>query len=153
MVQLGFRKPTNAWSQNCLLDVEYFKVGTNATAAKMLPGTVVCKDTNDFSVKESDASANDYGVLGYDKTPAAYRPTNSTTAYAVGDIVAVSRGPGRKKCRLTTSQTIVNGQPLKVTTDGLLTAATVGTNDVFADADESVTTTSAEAFIWVITRK
>lgn len=154
MVQLGFRKPTNKWSQGGSLGVEYFKVGANATASKMLPGIVVCKDTNDFCVKQSDASANDIGVLGYDETPAQYRPADSTTAYAVGDIVAVHRGAGRRqKCRLTTAQTIVNGQPLKVTTDGLLTAATVGTDDVFADADESVTTTSAVAYIWVITRK
>ena len=154
MVQLGFRKPTNKWSQGGALGVEYFKVGANATAAKMLAGTVVMKDTVDYCIKESDASGNDYGVLGYDETPDAYRPTTSTTAYAVGDIVAVHRGAGRRqKCRLTTAQTIVNGQPLKVTTDGLLTAATVGTDDVFADADESVTTTSAVAYIWVITRK
>lgn len=154
MVQLGFRKPTNAVAQGGALGVEYFKVGAAATAAKMLPGIAVIKDTNDYSVKESGGSGATIGVLGYEATPAQYRPTSITTAYAVGDIVAVHRGAGRRqKMWLTTSQTIVQGQPLMVTTDGYLTAATVGTHDVYCDADESVTTTSAAAAIWVITRK
>lgn len=154
MVQLGFRKPNNALSQGGALDIEYFKVGANATAAKMIPGIAVIKDTNDYCVKESGGSGNTIGVLGYDKTPASSRPATITTAYAVGDEVAVHRGAGRRqKMWLTTSQTIVNGQPLMVTTDGYLTAATVGTHDVYCDAAESVTTTSAAAAIWVITRK
>lgn len=154
MVQLGFRKPTNKWSQGGALGVEYFKVGANATAAKMLPGIAVIKDANDFSVKESGGLGSTIGVLGYDETPAQYRPTDSSTAYARGDHVAVHRGAGRRqKMWLTTSQTIVIGQPLMVTTDGYLTAATAGTHDVYCDAAESVTTTTAAAAIWVITRK
>lgn len=91
MVQLGFRKPTNKWSQGGALGVEYFKVGANATAAKMLPGIAVIKDANDFSVKESGSLGSTIGVLGYDETPAQYRPTTSSTAYALGDHVAVHR--------------------------------------------------------------
>lgn len=152
MVQLGFRKPNNGVVQGGSLGPEFFKVGANATAAKMLPGIVVCKDTNDFCVKESDASGNDIGFLGYEYSPS--KPATIDTAYAVGDFVAVHRGPGRRQmARLATSQTIENGDPLKVTTDGYLAAATVGTDDVIADADESVTTTSSAAKIWVITRK
>lgn len=152
MTDLGFRKPTNGVVQGDALGPEFLKVGANATAAKMLPGIAVCKDTNDFSVKESDASGNDVGFLGYEYSPS--KPATIDTAYAVGDIVAVHRGAGRRQmARLATSNTIVKGQPLKVTTDGYLTAATAGTDDVVGDAAESVTTTSATADIWIITRK
>lgn len=153
MTQLGFRKPSAGTVEGGMPAPEFFRIGANATAAKMLPGIAVIKDTDDYSVKES-AGTNSIGFLGYEYTPAMFRPTSMSTAYAVGDTVAVHRGPGRRqRALLTTSQTIVNGQPLKVTTDGYLTAATVGTDDVVADADESVTTTSSAAAIWVITRK
>lgn len=152
MVDLGFRKPTNGVVQGDTLGPEFLKVGANATAAKMLPGIAVCKDTNDFCVKEADASANDIGFLGYEYSPS--KPATIDTAYAVGDIAAVHCGAGRRQMgRLTTNQTIVKGQPLKVTTDGYLAAATVGTNDVVGDAAESVTTTSSTADIWITTRK
>ena len=153
MVDLGFRKPTNGVVQGDALGPEFLNVGANATAAKMLPGIAVVKDTNDFCVKESDASGNVViGFLGYELSP--NKPATRDTAYAVGDIVAVHRGAGlRQMAYLTTSQTIVKGQPLKVTADGYLTAATVGTSDVVGDAAESVTTTSAAAKIWIITRR
>lgn len=152
MTDLGFRKPNNGVVQGDTLGPEFLKVGANATAAKMLPGIVVCKDTNDFSVKESDASGNDIGFLGYEYSPS--KPATIDTAYAVGDFVAVHRGAGRRQMgRLATSQTIVKGQPLTVVADGYLAAATVGTHDIIADAAESVTTTSSTAKIWVITRK
>lgn len=154
MVQLGFRKPNNKMAQGGALGVEYLKIGANATAAKCFAGIAVIKDTNDFSVKEFGGSGSTIGVLGYDETPAQFRPETPTTAYAKGDIAAVHVGAGRRqKMWLTTSQTIVKGAPLMVTTDGYLTAATPGTHDVYCDADESVTTTSAAAAIWVITRK
>ncbi len=171
MVQLGFRKPNNKVSQGGALGVEYFKVGAAATAAKMLPCIAVIKDTNDFSVKEGAAAGKIIGFLGYDETPAQYRPTNSTTAYAVGDIVAVHRGPGRRqKAILTSGQNVVNGEPLKVGADGKLVTATlngaasieltgnaqtitVGNDDVIGDADESVNASGADAYIWIITRK
>jgi hypothetical protein len=134
----------------------------------MLPGIVVIRDTNDYSVKEWSSGGHMIGYLSYENSPD--KPETIDNAYAVGDTVGVEVGAGRRQlARLATSQTIVKGQPLKVTTDGYLAAATVngvvsivesgsdtkstGNDDMVADADESVTTTSATAKIWVVTRK
>lgn len=152
MVQLGFRKPTNDVVQGDSLGPDYYKVGSTATAAKMLPGIAVCKGATDFDVRQSDASGNDVGVLGYAYSPA--KPATITTAYAVGDFVAVHRGASRRQMMyLASGQNVKNGQPLYVTTDGYLTAATAGTHDVYADAAESVNASGGAAAIWVVTRK
>lgn len=171
MVQLGFRKPENKISQGGALGPEFLKIGANATAAKMIPGIAVIRDTNDFSVKEGAAGGKLVGYLGYDETPVEFRPETITTAYTVGDIVAVHRGAGRRqKAWLASGQNVVNGEPLKVTADGHLASATingaesldltgnaetitVGNDEIVADADESVNASSAAAAIWVITRK
>ncbi len=170
MVQLGFRKPTNRVTQGGSLGPEFFKVGASATAAKMLPGIAVCKDTNDYSVKEYDGSGNSIGYLGYDEAAAVFKPDDIDTAYAADDEVPVHRGPGRRQmARLASGQSVVNGQPLKLTTDGYLAAATIngvvsvdesgsstvstGNDEVVADADETVDASGAAKKIWVITRK
>ena len=101
MVQLGFREPNNDVVQGGSLGPEFLKIGANATAAKMLPGTAVIKDTNDFSVKEGAAGGKLIGYLGYASTPAAFRPETITTAYALGNIAAVHRGAGRRQRRLS----------------------------------------------------
>lgn len=145
------------------------KVGSNATAAKMLPGIAVVKDTYQTNVKSFTSGFNVVGVLGWESTPPKYRSANVDTAYAVGDWVAVESGPGKRRMRLTTSQTIVVGDPLKLTTDGYLTKATlngagtvneagsatdnVGNDDVYAYAAEDKTTTSSAAVIWVVTTR
>jgi hypothetical protein len=153
MVQPGWRKPTNKVCQNGGgLDTEQLKVGANATAAKMLPGIVVIRDSNDYSVKEWSSGGYMIGYLSYENSPK--KPETIDSAYAVGDLVGVEIGANRRQlARLAISQTIVKGQPLTVTTDGYLAAATVGTDDIVADAEESVTTTSSTAKIWVRTRK
>lgn len=167
-VQPGFRAVDNLTRQGPGLDVEYFQVGPNATAAKMLPGIAVVMDTTGNYVKEYDGSGKVIGFLSYESSPD--KPANIDTAFAVGDWVAVERGAGKRiRARLATSQTIVNGQELSVTTDGYLAAATIngvvsvvesgsdtkstGNTDIIADAAQSVTTTSTAAAIWVITRK
>lgn len=154
MVQLGFREPSNDVVQGGSLGPEFLKVGANATAASMIPGAAVVKDTNDFSVKEGAAGGKLVGFLGYASTPAEFRPETITTAYAVGDMVAVHRGASRRqKAWLADGQSVVNGEPLKLTAGGQLAAATVGTDDVIADADETVAASGAAAALWVITRK
>lgn len=170
MVQLGFRKPENKVTQGGGIGPEYLKVGANATAAKMLPGIAVIKDTNDYSVKESAGSGNEIGYLGYDEAAAAYKPETIDTAYAVGDEVPVHCGPGRRQlARLASGQSVAKGAPLKITTDGYLAAATVngvvivdedgsddvstGNDEVVADAAETVDAAAASKKIWVYTRK
>jgi len=169
MVQPGWREPANKVCQNGGgLDTEQLQVGANATAAKMLPGIVVIRDANDYSVMEWASGGHMIGYLSYENS--TDKPETIDTAYAVGDSVGIEIGANRRQlARLTTSQTIVKGQPLKVTTDGYLAAAVVngvvsidqagtgsvstGNDDVVADAEESVTTTSSTAKIWVRTRK
>lgn len=151
-VQPGFRPVDNMTRQGPGLDVEYFQVGPNATAAKMLPGIAVMRDTTDNYVKESDGTGKVIGFLSYESSPD--KPETVDSAFAVGDWVAVERGAGKRiRARLAASQTIVNGQELSVTTDGYLDAAVIGTDDVIADAEQSVATTTTTAAIWIITRK
>lgn len=171
MVQLGFREPANDVVQGGSLGPEFLKVGANATAAYMIPGAAVIKDTNDFSVKEGAAGGKLIGYIGYASTPAEFRPETITTAHALGDHIAVHRGAGRRqKTWLADGQSVVNGQPLKLTASGQLAAATIngvvavneagsetavstGNDEIVADADETVAASGAAAAIWVITRK
>ena len=167
-VQPGFRAVDNQTQQGPGIDVEYFQIGPNATAAKMLPGIAVVMDTTDNYVKEYSSGGKVIGFLSYEKSPD--KPASIDTAFAMGDWVAVERGAGKRiRARLATSQTIQIGQELSVTTDGYLTAATIngvvsivesgsdtkstGNTDIIADAEMSVTTTSESAAIWVLTRK
>ncbi len=153
MVQIGWRKPANKVCQNGGgLDTEQLQVGPNATAAKMLPGIAVMKDIDDYTVKEWTTGGNVIGFLSYENS--TDKPADMDTHYEIGDFVGVEIGANRRQlARLAASQTIAKGQPLKVVVDGYLAAATVGTDDVIADAEESVTTTSATAKIWGRTRK
>lgn len=167
--QPGFRPVDNMTRQGPGMSEEFFQVGSNATAAKMLPGIAVIKDTTDNYVKEYGSSGGKViGFLSYEKS--LDKPETIDTAFALGDWVAVERGAGKRiRARLATNQTIVIGQELSVTTDGYLTAATIngvvsvvesgsdtkstGNTDVIADAEMSVTTTSTSKPIWVLTRK
>jgi len=153
MVQVGFRKPSTGVATGKKY-VELLRVGANATAAKMLPGIFVIKDTNDRSVKESGAAGKVIGVLGYEDTPEAFRPTTRDTAYALGDTVAVIHGQGAYVRALqAASQTTVKGETMKVVADGYLEIGTPGTDDIVAVAEESVTTDEGvTAAIWVTLR-
>lgn len=154
MVQLGFRKPSNGVAAGDYY-VEYLKVGANATAANMLPGIAVVYDTNDRSVKEAGVNGDIIGFLGYEDTPEAFRPASRTTAYAVGDTVAVIHGQGGfVRSLLAISQTVVKGERMSIAADGYTTIATIGTHDVVGDAEESVTTTGdATGVLWISMRR
>ena len=170
VVDIGFSKSAVGLGAEDLIEPMILKIGANATAAKCLPGIAVIRDTNDYSVKEYGSSGSAVvGVLGWESTPTKWRPATRDTAYAVGDEVAVHYGPGKIMMRLTTSQTIVKGDQLTLTTDGYLTKATIngvvsvdesgsatvstGNSDVYAEALESVTTTIATAGIWVFRKR
>ena len=165
-VDIGFAKSAVGVGAEDLFEEMVLKVGANATAAKMLPGIAVIRDTNDYSVKEYGSSGSAVvGVLGWEKTPVKWRPATRDTAYALGDEVAVHYGPGRIRMLLADSQTIVKGDALALTTDGYLIKATIngvvsvvesgtatkstGNSDVYAEALESVTTNGAVARIFV----
>lgn len=134
--------------------VEFYTVHTHATAAKMLPGILVKISDVANEVMEVDASGNAIGFLGYQSTPAEYRPETRDTAYAVGDRVAVHRGAGRRQMgRLATGQNVAAGAPLARAADGYLTAGTPGTDDIVGDAVDPVDASSASKICWIYTRK
>lgn len=154
MVQTGFRQPNNDVAIGGERNVEYYTIGSTATAAKCLPGVLVKKGATDAEVIECDSSGNAIGYLGYQDTAAEYRPATILTAYAVGDRVAVLRGAGRRQMGyLASGQNVANGALLARAADGQLTAGTAGTDDIVADAAESVDASSAAATIWVTTRR
>lgn len=118
----------------------------------MLSGIAVMMDSNSYSVKEWTTGGQMIGYLSYENS--TDKPDTIDTPYSVGDAVGVEVGAGRRQlARLAASQTIAYGQSLTLATDGYLKAATVGTDDVVADAAEPVTTTTGTGKIWVTTRK
>jgi len=152
----GLRKPSNRVTIE--VGAEYFNVGSNATAAKMKPGVGVEAD-GAGCVKEFDGTGIVIGILGYeDSQPGDYKPATRDTAYAAGvrvPVIPPTATYGKAvRCRLAASQTIVRGQILMWTTDGLLTAATAGTHDVAATAAEDISTGAGDAgtAIWVFLR-
>jgi hypothetical protein len=151
----GFRFPNNDVRTNeGGGQVEFYTVHTHATAAKMLPGIIVKISDVANEVLECDASGNAIGFLGYQDTPAEFRPATRDTAYAVGDRVAVLRGAGRRQmARLASGQNLGVAAPVKVATDGYITAATVGTDDVLGDLIDAVDASSAAKICWITTRK
>ena len=151
-VQPGFRPVDNMTRQGPGNDVEYFQIGPNATASKCLPGIRVMIDTTDNYVKEFTGTGNAIGYLSYEASPD--KPKTIDTAFAVGDWAAVEMGAGKRiRGRLASGQNVTKGQPLKEVADGFLSAGTPGTDDIVADADQSVDASSAAAAIWVLTRK
>lgn len=154
-IQPGFRPIDNLIRQGPGIEPQFFQIGPNATAASMIPGVLVMRDTTDNYVKEYDGSGNAIGYLSYESSPD--KPTDISTAYARGDWVAVERGPGKFiQAWLASGQNVVIGQPLAgiaATSAGQLAAGVAGTSDMFADAAMSVDASSAAKRIWVITRK
>ncbi|MDD4588860.1 MAG: hypothetical protein PHG06_00325 [Parabacteroides sp.] len=160
-VDIGFSKSAVGVGAEDLFEPMILKVGANATAAKMLPGIAVIRDTNDYSVKEYGSTGSAVvGVLGWEATPNDFRPASRDTAYAIGKECAVHYGPGKIRMRLAASQTIVKGDMLTPTTDGYLIKATIngvvsvvesgsatdstGNSDVYAEALETVSTGAGE---------
>lgn len=147
-----FVKPSNRVIQGDYLGAMEAQVGGNATVAHMVPGRIVCYDTLDNSVKECGAidpsgnSAVPIGVLGYEDTIADYRPATITTAYAVGDKVAVHNAIGmRFKGWLATGLTVVPGTRLKAAANGCLTVCTANPDECNAIALEGLTSSGVTA--------
>jgi len=147
-----FRKPSIDVVQGDTEGPFYGVVGANATAAAMVPGRVVCFDTNDNEVKEcgaQDVSGNTaapIGILGYEDSPLAFKPATRDTAYARGDHVAIHKKPGMSfRGWLATGQTVVTGTKLKVAANGIFTPVTAVTDAYFASAIEGLTSSGTTA--------
>lgn len=150
--QLPFVKPSNRVIQGDYLGPMEMQVGDNATAAKMIAGRIVIYDALTNSVKEGGAidpsgnTAVPLGVLGFEDTTADYRPATITTAYAVGDKVAVHNAIGmRFKGWLANSLTVVPGTRLKAAADGCLTVCTTNPDECNAIALEALTSSGVTA--------
>jgi len=147
MTQVGFNKPDNDVVQGKYL-TEQLKIGANATAAKMLPGALVIKDTNDYDVKESGSEGAVIGWLGYGMANANFKPDNRDTAYAVGDYVPVHNGSNfRVRAIVANNEAVTKGAPLTPAADGLVTLATADA-PIVARAAESVS--QATTRVWVV---
>jgi hypothetical protein len=126
---------------------EQLVVGATATAAKMLPGALVIKNTNDYGVGESGSEGKVIGWLGYGATNANYKPTNRDTAYARGDYVAVHNGSNFRVRAIIDTEAADKGAPLTADTDGTVTAATADA-PIVCHAAETVANTATT--IWVV---
>jgi hypothetical protein len=97
------------------------EIGANATAAKMLPRTVVIFDDVDFTVKEAGAKAEGWlGVL--DVVP----DKKIDDAYAVGDECMIIEGECDLVLRLAASENVTRGDKLVTAGDGLVAKQAVG---------------------------
>jgi len=117
-----FRKPSLDVIQGDTLGPMYGEIGSNATAAQMVPGRAVGFDTSDNCVKEATDPSGCIGILGYEKSPLAFKPATRDTAYAVGDHVAVHNTPGmRFRGWLATGLTVNPSTKVEVTANGTFT--------------------------------
>jgi hypothetical protein len=93
-----FRKPALDVIQGDTLGPMYGKVAAAATVTYLKPGKLVSMLTNDGEIDiagTADASFN-VGIIGYEKTPLAFKPADRDTVYAVGDHVAIHNTPGMR---------------------------------------------------------
>jgi hypothetical protein len=117
----GIQKPSNqVLAAGSPLRVE-MEIGANATAAKMLAGSVVVFDDADQTVKE--AGAKETGeVFILDVQPDELE----ATAYAVGDAAMIIVGDCIAKLTLLASENVTRGDPLVTAADGKVAKQAVG---------------------------
>lgn len=128
-------------------NVDFYKI---KTVANCYPGRLVTRDTTDNQIKVCGSSDNPVGWLGYEDTNENFRPDTVDTIYEENDFVSVYDGCGFVIVgRLASGESVTKGDPLKQAADGELTAATVGTDHVYAIADETVDASSDAADILV----
>jgi len=121
MAEYGFMAPANDVVQGTDRNglIEQLRVGSNATAAQMLPGRLVSRDVGDYDVKEGSALLAPEGWIGYDSASPDYKPATMTTAFAVGDDIAIHNGGGfRVRTSLAKGCSVVKGDLLANWTNG-----------------------------------
>jgi hypothetical protein len=115
------------------------------SATSMYAGRLMLKGTNDDDVVcHTGSNAAPVGWLGYESTTKKYRPASISTIYVVDSQVDVFYGPGVVFiATLAGGVTAVPGFLLTSAPAGCLTGGTAGTDDIVAQAEESVTTVGA----------
>jgi len=117
----------------------------------VLPGTALRRNANgEFTLKDGSLAASD-GIF-YIADINAVKQGNMTDAWANGETgVALQPRVAQKfNMRAATGQTISVGVSLGINADGRIIAATVGTNKVYAYADETITTTANDQLVRVV---
>jgi hypothetical protein len=145
-VYSGFRKPNNKIVVAGEPLVQELKV---ETATNMYPGRLVKKGTNDDDIVVAGATDTPIGWLGYEHAHPDYRPNTPDTAYSANDRAPVLNGDIIIVGRLASGQNVAKGALLTVAANGELTAATIGTHQVYAIAMESVDASGGAADIMV----
>jgi hypothetical protein len=116
------------------------------TVLNMYPGRLVARGTGDHDVLACGAAGHALGWLGYEQTDKKNRPATVDTIYLVNANAAIINGAGIGVVGcLAPGCTVTKGERLTMTTLGQLTPAVIGTDDVVAIAEESITTTGAVA--------
>ena len=121
MAKYGFMAPANDVVQGTDKNglVERLRVGSNAVAAQMLPGRLVSRDVGDYDVKEGSALLAPEGWIGYASASPDYKPATMSTAYAVGDDIAIHNSGGfRVRASLAKGCSVVKGDLLANWTNG-----------------------------------
>ena len=124
--------------------IEYYGI---ETVTNMYPGVAVKTGSTDYDVVVCAADVVATGWLGYGACNGPDKPATRETIYLDEAEVPVHSGAGffvRARCA---SEAIPKGTELKIGAAGIVTAATIGTDQVSAKAAETVADTAT--FIWV----
>lgn len=116
------------------------------TVGNMFPGRLVARGTGDHDVLVCAAAGHAQGWLAYEHTDKQNRPATVNTIYLVNANAAIIYGAGIGLVgRLAPGSTVTKGERLTMAAAGMLTPAVIGTDDVVAIAEESVTTGAGAA--------
>jgi len=143
MSEVAMVQPTN----KLVVDSTNLHVQTKVveTVANCFPGRMVARGTGDHDVLVCAAAGHGYGWLGYEHTDKLNRPATVNTIYLVNANAAIINGAGIILVGCAAAgATITKGERLTMAAAGMLTPAVVGTDDVVAIAEESITTAAGD---------
>lgn len=117
MVDTGYIEATN----KIVLAGHRSSVEKEVEEAGMKPGMLVKRGSSDNEVLKGTEATVNYGWLGYEDSPAMWKPKDIDTAYAVNARAAVINGPGMVlRAIRKASETVIMGDKLVGDADGEL---------------------------------
>jgi hypothetical protein len=138
----GVRQPTNRIVERGDPNIQELKL--EIASGDAVPGRWCVKGTNDDDIQIKDGNTGQsahtevVGFLGFEHTKAADQPSAMTTAYAVGDEIAVINGPGTYILAWLSLVSAGKGE--------LLTAGHSGMLTVLATAGQAVANNTAQLY-------
>jgi hypothetical protein len=147
-VEVGYPIPTNVVvSDRTGIHIQTKKV---ETATNVYPGRLVIQGTNDDDIAVCGIGGKALGWAGYEDTAQNFKPATRSTIYEANDQISVVNGPGIVVVgSLASGQTVDKGTRLMAAADGELSGGTVGTHEIVAIAERSVTSTAPGTAILV----